>query len=186
MLTTRHALAVAAVLITAGGPLLVLADGIQKWRTPDGRLYFGGRPPAGSTLLGTTENLTTFGSDNGSELPTPESQSDSLEKLKQRRAAREAARKQEDREAKRAAQRVIVTKAEVAHLADGRHIVDWEGANLSDSSVYNVRVSISGRIYPVNPSSLPPKGLGKFIADVSEAHGLPFDVTPSWDPEAPS
>ena len=28
-------------------------DAIQKWRTPDGSLYFGDRPPAGSTLLET-------------------------------------------------------------------------------------------------------------------------------------
>lgn len=29
------------------------ADGIQKWRTPSGSLYFGDRPPAGSTLVET-------------------------------------------------------------------------------------------------------------------------------------
>ncbi len=30
-----------------------LGDAIQKWRTPDGSLYFGDRPPTGSTLLET-------------------------------------------------------------------------------------------------------------------------------------
>lgn len=29
------------------------ADSIQKWRAPDGSLYFGDRPPAGSTLVET-------------------------------------------------------------------------------------------------------------------------------------
>lgn len=28
------------------------ADTIQKWKTPDGKLYFGDRPPAGSTNIG--------------------------------------------------------------------------------------------------------------------------------------
>ena len=28
------------------------ADVIQKWKTPDGKLYFGDHPPAGSTKLG--------------------------------------------------------------------------------------------------------------------------------------
>jgi hypothetical protein len=33
--------------------LTAYADGIQSWRTPNGSLYFGDRPPAGSTLLTT-------------------------------------------------------------------------------------------------------------------------------------
>lgn len=32
---------------------VAFADAIQKWRTPDGSLYFGDRPPAGSTLIET-------------------------------------------------------------------------------------------------------------------------------------
>jgi hypothetical protein len=32
---------------------IAAADAIQKWRTPDGSLYFGDRPPTGSTLLET-------------------------------------------------------------------------------------------------------------------------------------
>ena len=41
--------ALAAVLLVSAAS----ADAIQKWRTPDGVLYFGDRPPAGSTLLET-------------------------------------------------------------------------------------------------------------------------------------
>lgn len=33
--------------------LVARADSIQKWRAPDGSLYFGDRPPAGSTLVET-------------------------------------------------------------------------------------------------------------------------------------
>jgi hypothetical protein len=32
---------------------VAVADAIQKWRTPGGSLYFGDRPPSGSTLLDT-------------------------------------------------------------------------------------------------------------------------------------
>jgi hypothetical protein len=32
---------------------VAVADAIQKWRTPDGSLYFGDQPPGGSTLLDT-------------------------------------------------------------------------------------------------------------------------------------
>jgi hypothetical protein len=28
------------------------AQSIQKWKTPDGKLYFGDKPPAGSTKIG--------------------------------------------------------------------------------------------------------------------------------------
>src|SRR5882672_8784408 len=45
----RIALVVIVSLIGAAA----YADAIQKWRTPDGELYFGDRPPAGSTLLET-------------------------------------------------------------------------------------------------------------------------------------
>jgi Domain of unknown function (DUF4124) len=31
------------------------AAGIQEWRTPDGRLFFGDRPPPGSASIGTIE-----------------------------------------------------------------------------------------------------------------------------------
>jgi hypothetical protein len=50
----------------AGVALLALvgtahAESIQQWQTPTGSLYFGDRPPAGSTLVGTTETLGTSG-----------------------------------------------------------------------------------------------------------------------------
>jgi len=37
------------------------AEGIQQWRTRDGKLFFGDRPPAGSTLVGVTESMGTSG-----------------------------------------------------------------------------------------------------------------------------
>jgi hypothetical protein len=36
---------------------LVAAQTVQKWQTPEGTLYFGDKPPAGSKLIGETESL---------------------------------------------------------------------------------------------------------------------------------
>lgn len=42
----------ATIVVALGLAALVHADVIQKWRTPEGTLYFGDRPPDGSTKLG--------------------------------------------------------------------------------------------------------------------------------------
>ena len=47
----HRALVVALVVVTAGS---VGAQSITRWRTPDGRTYFGDTPPRGSTKLDTT------------------------------------------------------------------------------------------------------------------------------------
>src|SRR5262249_26621360 len=47
-LRIMRAAALAAVLVLA---LVASAQEIQRWRTPDGRLYFGINPPEGSTLI---------------------------------------------------------------------------------------------------------------------------------------
>lgn len=49
------ALAMVAFLLTTA-----LGQGIKKWRTPDGGLYFGDDPPEGSEPLGATEKLSTM------------------------------------------------------------------------------------------------------------------------------
>jgi hypothetical protein len=51
--------------------LTAYADAIQSWRTPSGTLYFGDRPPAGSTLI------TTYAdSPRESSIDTPSTVSD--------------------------------------------------------------------------------------------------------------
>ena len=47
----RLAVALTVGLIACSA--LVSAEAIQKWRTPDGSLYFGDHPPPGATLLAT-------------------------------------------------------------------------------------------------------------------------------------
>ena len=54
-------------LILAGA---ALAQGVQKWQAPDGKLYFGDRPPPGSTLVGGTESIGTIGGGDVGESAT--------------------------------------------------------------------------------------------------------------------
>src|SRR2546423_1349198 len=56
------------MLVTCGGLLVsaaALGQGIHKWQTPDGKLYFGDRPPAGSRDLGVMERAPDRGGDDG-------------------------------------------------------------------------------------------------------------------------
>jgi hypothetical protein len=53
-----------AVVLAAGFVLLAssgFAEGLLRWQTPDGGLYFGDTPPEGSTFMGTAEKLGTVG-----------------------------------------------------------------------------------------------------------------------------
>jgi hypothetical protein len=38
-----------------------MAQGVHKWRTPGGGLYFGESPPPGSTFVDDRKNLNTSG-----------------------------------------------------------------------------------------------------------------------------
>jgi hypothetical protein len=58
-----------------GAPGGARADGIQKWQTPDGKLFFGDYPPPGSTLLGSTETMGTIGGGDVDTVSTDESES---------------------------------------------------------------------------------------------------------------
>jgi hypothetical protein len=56
------------ILVTCGALLVsaaALGQGIHKWQTPDGKLYFGDKPPAGSKDLGVMESAPDRGLDDG-------------------------------------------------------------------------------------------------------------------------
>jgi hypothetical protein len=63
-------------------PIAAGAQGIQKWRTEDGKLYFGDRPPPGAVPLGEVESLGT--------VSAPEMTEEHERKAAEARARREA------------------------------------------------------------------------------------------------
>jgi hypothetical protein len=87
-LVARAILGVVAIAAAA------LGDAIQKWQTPDGSLYFGDRPPKGSTLVETYADTpalpaTAVSSDSDA---LSQAAADGREIIRQREAAREAER----------------------------------------------------------------------------------------------
>ena len=79
------------LLVLTAGPVFGGTDVFQKWRTPEGTLYIGDRPPAGSVLLERVELTASEG--------TPTVISDAAahgrEIMRLRAAEREAARNRE-------------------------------------------------------------------------------------------
>ena len=60
-LPAARRLVLVGALAVFGANGVGFADGIQQWKTPDGKLYFGDYPPAGSTLVGGTQTMGTSG-----------------------------------------------------------------------------------------------------------------------------
>jgi hypothetical protein len=87
-------LVASAVLGLIAIAAVAAADAIQKWRTPEGALYFGDRPPVGSTLLDTYADTpappaTVVSSDVAS---LSQAAADGREIIRRREASREAER----------------------------------------------------------------------------------------------
>jgi len=95
-------------LCVVGAAAIVSADAIQKWRAPDGSLYFGDHPPSGSTLVGTYADAPT--SPSASVIPDAESATlsraaaDGREIIRQRQEERAAERKADAQREARAAE----------------------------------------------------------------------------------
>ena len=100
----RLAVALTVGLIACAA--LVSADAIQKWRTPDGSLYFGDRPPPGATLLATYPEtaaapITVIPTDEIAELSR--AAADGRDIIRRREEERAADRRvDEEREARQA------------------------------------------------------------------------------------
>jgi hypothetical protein len=90
-----------AILLLAlmAGPAFAGTDVFQKWRTPEGTLYIGDRPPAGSVLLETIELTASEGSAVANAADSTSVVGDAAahgrEIMRLRAAEREAARNRE-------------------------------------------------------------------------------------------
>jgi hypothetical protein len=100
-------LAFVVTLCVVGAAAVASADAIQKWRAPDGSLYFGDHPPHGSTLVETyadsptTPAVTTIPSAETATLSR--AAEDGREIIRRRQEERAAERKADDeREARNA------------------------------------------------------------------------------------
>lgn len=91
--------AVAILAITA----CARADAIQKWQAPDGSLYFGDRPPSGSTLLETIPDSPTRETIAAPEIDSEltKAAAEGREIIRQRESARAEERKADAERAER-------------------------------------------------------------------------------------
>jgi len=100
----RLAVALTVGLIACSA--LVSAEAIQKWRTPDGSLYFGDHPPPGATLLATypetaSAPITVIPTDEIAKLS--QAAADGRDIIRRREEERAADRRvEEEREARQA------------------------------------------------------------------------------------
>ena len=81
-ITTLAVLLSVAVLLCAAA---AQSDGIAKWRTPEGELYFGDHPPAGSVLVGSSSSLETIDPDSPTPKPIPTKPTKTTEQITRER-----------------------------------------------------------------------------------------------------
>jgi hypothetical protein len=83
--TTAIVAAIVGIMIVSS---FLRAERIQKWRTRDGKLYFGDRPPAGSTKIGEEGSdepaVTEPPSNESSTAPSAESMKQSIDYSRKR------------------------------------------------------------------------------------------------------
>ncbi|MGH7859078.1 MAG: hypothetical protein ACREQY_17265 [Candidatus Binatia bacterium] len=164
-----------AVLLIAASVLLAArsspAEEVQKWRTPDGKLYFGSRPPPGSRPLGAVGRLETVdepAADESGSAPSEDAEKGGDE------ASREAAEIREERAAGRAAKRARA-KALSRAVEIGPHTVtrgnfNWIVVgvvrNTAPEAVHDVRVGSAGTWVATDPATVEAKGEATFRLEV--------------------
>ncbi|MGH7820596.1 MAG: hypothetical protein ACREQ9_12550 [Candidatus Binatia bacterium] len=143
------------------------AEEVQKWRTPDGKLYFGSRPPAGSVPLGAVGRLDTL--DEGREADTGSASPDEAE-----RVGREAAEIREDRAEKRAAERArrkaLARAVEIGPHSVTRGNLNWIVVgvvrNTAPEPVHDVRVGSGGTWVATDPATIEARSEATFRLEV--------------------
>ena len=150
------------------------AQAIQKWKTPDGKIFFGDKPPAGSTSLGdVTAELGTGVSDappiataskpDAAHEGAPRSDGGAI--IDQRKLDRAALAKRQEQFA---AIRDPVPLVRMMIVGDRRPVmVEGRVRNATDYLLRNVRVCVNGTspCYSTSPSTLKPNDEAEFSFD---------------------
>lgn len=149
------------------------ADGIQKWRTPGGSLYFGDHPPAGSTLV------DTYADTPAAEAPVPVSAS----------PAAASAPVTESELSKAAAEgRDIIRRREEARAEQRRADQEREAREAEAAAAAAAADPLYGTGYPwyIATTNLAPCRTGeRCVRDPQHKHGRPVAPPPTngnWGP----
>jgi hypothetical protein len=169
----RAALLSLLVWLLDGAPALGAGD-IGKWRTPDGGLYFGSDPPAGSTPLGTLKDSPTrAAADPAGSAPAADEAARAGREILQERGRE----RQEDRARRAELSRAVA----ISDLVATRGNLGWQmnGAveNSSDYPVHNVRVGAGRTWTRAAPADLEPgqKASFQLYVEFEGPVGLPDD-----------
>jgi hypothetical protein len=143
------------------------ADGIQKWRTPGGSLYFGDHPPAGSTLVDTYADTPPAVPVSASEPPAAAAPSTETELSKAAAEGRDIIRRREEARAeqRRADQERQAREAEAAAAAAAAPLYD------------------TGYPWYIATTNVAPCRVGESCRDPRRNHGRPAGPPPgtgSW------
>jgi hypothetical protein len=155
------------------------AQVIHKWRTPEGRVYFGDKPPAGSESLGVVGEIgiVSGGTTTSGAGPAADDEKAAAEAGVAIRAKRAA-----DRQAEAERRQKLADAVRIATFVTTRGRFHWvvNGVveNSATESVHDVEVGCGGAWVKTEPSIIPAGGQATFRLEVekfplSESDELP-------------
>jgi hypothetical protein len=167
-----------AILLAFAGR--TVAQGLQEWKTPEGKVYIGLSPPPGSVSMGVA----------GERGPARIGESGP--------ARRPAARVETTRPGASSVGRQAIGEAESARLGQGAAVVFSDMHQRSDGSerflegavlngavypVYNVKVCVGGLCRLAAPATLQPGGSGAFSIPLAAGSPATAEVVATWATE---
>jgi hypothetical protein len=168
-------LALAILLAFAGSSA---AQGIQKWKTPDGKLYIGSSPPQGSVSVGVAGDHGPERAGQSSPARSPAARAETT------RPGAGSVGRQANGEAEpaRLTQGSAVVFADMHERNDGSERF-LEGAVLNGAvyPVYNVKVCVGGLCRFAVPATLQSGGSGRFSIPLAAGSAARAEVLATWE-----